>query len=67
MDMPAKSLCDSCENAYHMPGGYASIGWQTVEQRYCNALKIAIHFGGKDSCESYRKKVEACPTSPSPS
>lgn len=40
-DKPEPSLCDSCQFAYEVPGGFVSIqnilsGWiQTYKQRYC--------------------------------
>ena len=59
---PDPSLCDTCKNAYLVEGGGASmsgIGNESgynCSQRYCSVLTVAIHFGGKQECNKYKRK-----------
>lgn len=57
MDKPDPSLCDSCKNAYHMPGGVSMWLGKNYPQRYCSALTISIHSSGKDACDRYEKRT----------
>jgi len=57
---PEPSLCDSCQNAGNISGGYAGIGtvsgeYKECPQRYCSEFHIAIHFDGRQECEKYIK------------
>jgi len=52
---PDPSLCDTCQNASAVKGGYASSGEYDCPQRYCSEFHIAIHFSGRDECDKYKE------------
>jgi len=60
---PKPSLCDTCQNAGNVGGGYVSIGYGDVlydcPQRYCSIFHTAIHFDGEQECDKYKNKTES--------
>ena len=59
---PEPSLCDTCQNAGHVGGGYVCMSaGDTIydcPQRYCSEFHIAIHFDGKQECDKHQVRNE---------
>ena len=52
-EKPKPSLCDTCKNAGHIPGGAVCFGGVNYRQRYCSVYRIGIHQSGRLECEGY--------------
>lgn len=60
-DKPEPSLCDNCQFAQEVSGGFVSIGWiKTYKHRYCSYPPLTEKTGGRNISLSGFAECEHC-------